>query len=212
MKFNIVYLFLIALSLTGCGNLNDATSDASLNDSLEKQRLINEQMAMGVSPEEADLPRTQAEERKLFIETYDDIQTIDTALVVGGDSLKFHLKYYCLRDSVIIVPKQYQMDMAPPKPFKSHPFVTDITLVNNGDTVLNRQFKMSDFNPFFQDNFVGNLKKYGSILDVPKFSKRNSNKDQIVLIYSLAIPVTDIGIGMYLIMDKTGKYKIVENF
>jgi len=212
MKLKIVYLFLIALLLASCGNSNNATSDASLNDSLEKQRLINEQMARGDRPEEAESPPTQAEERKRFIERYNDVETIDTALVVGGDVLKFYLKYYCLKDSVILVPKQYQMNMNPPEPFKTHPFVTDIVLVNNGDTVLNKQFEASDFSPFFQDNFVGNLKKYGSILDVPGFSRRNKDKDQIVLNYSLAIPATDIGIGMYLIIDKTGEYKILENF
>ena len=40
------------------------------------------------------------------------------------------------------MPKNYQADMTPPEPFKTHPFVTDIVLVNNGDTVLNKQFKM----------------------------------------------------------------------
>jgi hypothetical protein len=109
-----------------------------------------------------------------------------------------------------MVPKTYQSDEKNPHAFITHPFASTVLLIHNRDTVLNREFKASDFNPFFEDNFGGNLKKYGSILMLPEFSKKNKDKDQIALIYSIAIPVTDI--GMYLLITKNGNYKIVENY
>jgi hypothetical protein len=78
-------------------------------------------------------------------------------------------------------------------------------------TVLNRQFKASTFNPFFQDNFGGNLKKYGSIL-MPELLKSNKDPDLIALHYPIVIPATDIGKGVFVVISKDGNFKILENY
>jgi hypothetical protein len=47
---------------------------------------------------------------------------------------------------------------------------------------------------------------------MPTLARKNKDKSQIVLDYPIAIPTTDIGIGLFLIISKNGDYKIVENY
>ena len=213
MKFNKVTLLFLLLPIFGCHNQpgkQTVTAKDRLTDSINKQKAIDEQMAQGNRPDDEQEPPTQAEEKKRIINAYDQVQTIDTVFATGTDKLQFHLKYSCLKDSKIVVPKTYDLDNKTPKPFVTRAFVSTILLINNGDSVLNKQFQASDFNPFFEDVFGGNLKKYGSIL-MPEFSRNNMVGQQIVLAYSVSIPTTDIGIGLSLIITKDGKYKIVKN-
>ena len=163
-----------------------------------------------ISKDDLNLPQLQSEERERLKKEYDKIKVIDSTFISDKDTLHFHLKYYCLKDSNLVIPKFYDTDNKIPKEFITHPFVADISLKNNGHTVLNKQFKASDFAPFFEDNFGGNLKKYGSLLPF-QLSKENKDKNRILLTFSYSIPVTDLGIGLYLIIYRNGSYKVVEN-
>jgi hypothetical protein len=214
MKLNNIFLLIMMILFISCSNntvQNDGMSKTNkIKDSINKQKVIDQQMAKGDQPNDEQETPTPAEERKKLINQYDRVETIDTTIVNGNDKLKLFVKYYCLKDSIIAVPKTYQFDEKKPQGFITHPFTSNILLTRNGDTVLNKQFKARDFNPFFQDNFGGNLKKYGSIL-MPELSRNNKDKTQIVLSYSIAIPATDIGKGMNVIISKNGKYRISEN-
>lgn len=211
-----IFLLLLMTLFIRCSSSSVQNGEKSktnkVKDSVNKQKAIDEQMEKGDRPDDEQPTPTPAEERKRLIGRYDQVETFDTTIVNGSDNLNLRLKYYCLRDSSIIVPKTYQSDEKKPHAFTTHPFASTVLLIYNQDTVLNREFKASDFNPFFEDNFGGNLKRYGSILMLPELSKKNKDKGQIALIYSLAIPATDIGIRMYLIITKNGNYKIVENY
>jgi len=157
------------------------------------------------------LPPSQAEERERLKKTYDLVKTIDSTFISNNDILHFHLKYYCLKNINLVEPKAYDPDTKHPKEFVTHPFVFDIALTHNSEVVLNRLFKASDLNLFFEDTFGGNLKKYGSLL-MPKLAKRNKDKSRVVIDCPIAIPATDIGIGMFLIISKNGSYTFVENY
>jgi hypothetical protein len=154
-------------------------------------------------------PPSQDEERERLSKTYDDVKTIDSTFIGNSDTLHLHLKYYCLKNIDLLVPKHYDLNEKNPKDFLTHPFVANILLINKKDTVLNKQFKADDFYPFFKDNFGGGLKKYGS-LGLPEFSRRNMKKSQIVLYCNISIPVTDLALGLSLIISNDGSYKIVE--
>lgn len=95
-----------------------------------------------------------------------------------------------------------------PKAFETHPFAIDLWLKRNQDTVFKHHFTNSDFDPFYTDQFGGNLKKYGSILDVYLSKKQPQDHNQIKLWVSLAIPSTDLGRGVLLMIDKNGQYKV----
>jgi hypothetical protein len=154
---------------------------------------------------------TPAEERRRLSKRYDDIKIIDTTFIDNdNDSLHFHLRYYCLKGDTIDVPSTYALDEKPPHDYISYGFASDVLLINNSDTVLKKQFKASNFNSYIQDNFGGNLKKYGSIL-MPHFSRSSKDPNLIVLDFTIAIPATDIGVGASLVISKNGNYKILEN-
>ncbi|GAA3977648.1 hypothetical protein [Mucilaginibacter dorajii] len=161
-----------------------------------------------ISPDSLpDVPPSQSEEREALKLAYDRVETIDTVLICQKDTLHFHSKRYCLKDVKLVEPKLYDPDEQHPKEFVTHPFVADIWLAHNKDTVLKRQFKAADFNPAYRDNFGGNLKKYGSIIDL-YLEHQNRDKKRVVVSFSIAIPATDLGINMYLIIDKKGGYKM----
>jgi len=186
----------------------DTSKSNSVKDSISKQKAIDAQMAQGDRPDSEQEAPSPAEEKKRIASNYDNIKRIDTTLIKGSDSLHLHLKYYCLKNSTLTVPKSYSNAQ---KDFVTHPYASNILLINGKDTVLNKQFQATDFNAFFTDNFGGNLKKYGSIL-MPTLSRKNKDDGQLILAYSLAIPSTDIGKGMFLIISKKGDYKIVEHY
>jgi len=193
----------------GTDSLTNKASNTSqsVDDSIKKQKAIDAQMALGDRPDSEQETPSQSEERQRIANNYGKVERIDTTFISGTDSLHLLLKYYCLTNSTLTVPKSYEKT---PNDFVTHPFATNIVLVNGKDTVLNKQFKATDFNPYFTDNFDGNLKKYGSIL-MPVFSRKNKDSNRIVLAYSIAIPATDVGKEVYLTISKKGEYKIVEH-
>lgn len=184
--------------------------DISKADSLKTDRKVDsvfQKQLDTVANNSATLPRTQAEERELLIKMYDQIKTIDTVFIGSNDTLHFFLKYYCKKENTLTIPKSFDMDKKSPKDFVTHPFASDIILVRNRDTVLKKQITAGDLNPFFEDKFGGNIKKYGSI-SMPYLSKRNKEANQILLIFTIGIPSTDIGIGVPLKIEKDGHYSV----
>ena len=143
---------------------------------------INHQStSVGSADSGSVFPRTQAEERTLLAKTYDDIKVVDSAFYNGNDTLRFQLKYYCLKYDTLIIPQNFNSHDSDQKEFITHPFATHILLIHNTDTILNREFKASDFNSFFTDEFNGALKKHESLL-MPELEKRNRDQDRIVLL------------------------------
>lgn len=183
------------IAKTGVANTGGDTTDPNANQAKE-------------DASDGDDTPTQEEERQRISKSYDDVKIIDSMFIDNNDTLHFHLKYYCLDNRSLVIPQHYDLDGK--KEFVTHPFVSDISLIHNRDTVLKKEFNSTDFNSFFTDNFGGNLKTYGS-MDMPHLSKRNGDKSQVIVHCPIIIPSTDIGIGLYLIISKTGDYKIVEN-
>ncbi len=211
--------------MVGCNlNSKNQSADSSLIKTGDSSKIPNQasdtngegkdtnQMDLVSGTDSIDDTPTPAEERKRLSRTYNDLKVIDTTFINSdGDSLHFHLKYYCLKSDTIVVPSTYVLDEKPPHDYTTYGFASNVLLINNHDTVLNKQFKASIFNPYFQDNFGGNLKKYGSIL-MPELSKRNKDPNLVVLIFYIAIPATDISTGVFLVISKSGNYKILENY
>lgn len=211
-------MLIVTAIWTGCNSssrkgVSDSLSNnkASIVVTASEQKAIDAQMAEGDRPDSEQTYPSQTDEKNRILKSYDDVLTIDTVMVNGVDSLHFHLKYYCLKNTTIVVPKSYDVENKTPIEFSTHEFASDIYLVNKKDTVLKKQFTSSNFNHSYTDAFGGNLKKYGTIL-MPDLSLRNKDKSKIVLAYSIAIPTTDIGRNVYLIISKNGSYKIAEDF
>jgi hypothetical protein len=212
MKHLILLSLIIGLIFCGCSSdtrSKTASKNNKVNGAAYSKKAVDSLIRVGgISADSLpDGTPSQAEERMRLSKTYDDVKIMDSTFILNNDTLYFYSKYYCLKNINLIEPKLYDLDSKDPQEFLTHPFAIDICLIHNKDTVLNRQFKASDFSPFYKDNFGGNLKKYGSILD-PYFPKKNPDKSLIALYCSISIPATDVGIGVDLVIDKNGKYKI----
>jgi hypothetical protein len=203
---NKLFLVFLALALASCGD--SGVKIAKVKDST---RHIDSIMAAADRPDDEQETPSLVEERERISKSYDNIQLIDTLLMSGKDTLRLHLKYYCLKSGTLVIPKKYEVDEKKPENFITHEFATDILLIANSDTILNKQFKATDFNSFFEDPFAGNLKKYGSVIDLPGLSTKDIGKGIITLHYSIAIPTTDLGIGLTLAIRKDGTYKAFAN-
>ena len=215
MNFRTYIILLAALLFAACKGTTTIANNNQIEaatkktrDSIKHQKEIDRQMSLADMPDDEELPPSQTEERKRLESTYNKTQIIETELPIDQQNYHLVLMYYCLRNDTLIVPETYDIENKPRRKWVTHPFATKILLLNKTDTLLNKRFTASDFYPFFKDPFGGNLKKAGSIL-MPELSKRN--KDKIVLNCSISIPATDIGIGMYLIIEPDGKYRITQN-
>jgi hypothetical protein len=214
-------LTIIFVALSGCSSEQKNNSVDSLSTKNSKtlksnyrKETVDSLIRVGaLDPDSVpDLPPSEEEERQRLTKKYDQMETLDSTFVSGTDTLNLHIKYFCLKNVDLILPKLYDPDNKNPKEFVTHPFVADILVIHNRDTVLKKQFSANDLNPFFTDNFGGSLKKYGSILDIPSLVRRNKDQSRIVLDFPIAIPATDLGLGKFLIISKRGDYTFAETY
>jgi hypothetical protein len=210
-----IYAALLLIILSSCqGNSKSVRADSVHG----KSHLDTGTITLGKIPSDAivdtstgrDNTPTQEEEKKRISETYNDVNRIDSVIINGSDTLKFHLKYYCLKGNLLIVPKSFDERESIKEEFKTHPFVSSIVLIRNKDTVLNRKFRASDFIPFFKAPF-DNIKKYGSI-SMPVIAENKTSNGLLSLLYTVGIPSTDLGAGIFLTIKKNGEFLISEHY
>jgi hypothetical protein len=120
---------------------------------------------------------------------------IDSVFAFGTDTFKMHFKHYCLMDSAITVPKQY-VNIYKLDSFVTHNFVTEVKLDKNSKTIFQATVYKKNFEKFLYPQ----LKEYG-ILFCPEI---NLSRDTIELDYSISIPLTDIGVGVEMIINRDG--------
>jgi len=212
MKFKTFLLLLPILLLTTCigyrsDNINNTAKipDKRIKHPIKTPKNICEQMALGDRPDSEQKAPSQKEEKRRIESSYNQTQSVDTVLIINRKNYRLILSYYCLKDSILTVPAAYDLENHPPHQWKTHPFTTSVLFLKGQDTLLNREFRASNFYPFFKDNFGGNLKRSGSIL-MPSVSYNAHNS--VRLNYSISIPASDISVGMSLIIESDGSYKI----
>lgn len=181
--------FIIILFLTSCRHR--VQKETSLNTSIDSSTIKQDEEEKSEEPDTKEL-------RKEYIANYSKIETIDTSFTsTEGNEIHINTKYYCLFDNAIIVPKQYVWEDTT-KTFKTHNYSQDIKIVIDSDTIFNKTITKA----YFEDNLYPELKNY-AVLMFPNFSF-DKEKNVFVFGYSLTIPITDIGAGRKLIIDKKG--------
>ena len=84
------------------------------------------------------------------------------------------------------------------KCFVTHNYCQDIKIAIDEDTIFNQTIKKVDFDKFL----FPELKKY-AVLMYPTFEyQKKENKMRFG--YSISIPITDVGVGLSLIIDNKG--------
>ena len=188
---------IIIVFLTSCGQTSE--KNESLNTSIDSLRTLQ------YVEEDNEEPDTK-ELRKEYISNYNKIEKIDTSFTDSeGKQIRVQTKYYCLFDSAIIVPKQYVWEDTT-KNFTTHNFSQDIKIIIDNDTIFNKTITKADF----ADKLYPDLKKY-AVLMFPNFSYVKE-KEIFDFGYSLSIPITDVGKGLGLRINKYGNISKTERW
>jgi len=130
-----------------------------------------------------------------YVALYKHPYVIDSSFVIGGDRFHFYLKHFCLMDSAIRLPKRYT-DIYKMDSFVTHNFTTELKMEMNNSVLYEKTVHKVDFNSFL----FPEEKKYGVLLS-PDFRRSD---DTIRLRYSISIPLTDVGVGVTMMISKNG--------
>lgn len=175
--------------LTSCGQRTE--KNATLNtstDSLTSSQYVDE---------ENEEPDTK-ELRKEYVSNYNKIEIIDTSFTDSdGKQIRVQTKYYCVFDNAVIVPKQYVWEDTT-KTFTTHNYSHDIKIIIDNDTIFNKTITKTDF----VNELYPELKKYAVLMSPNLGYDKEQGKFDFG--YSLTIPITDVGVGWRLHIDKQG--------
>lgn len=130
------------------------------------------------------------------IAAYDKTKTIDSGFGAGADTFSLHVRYYCLRDSGIVLPKRYA-EMYGRRSFVTHNYACDVRLERNGSAVLVKSIRKRDFGDLLHPE----LREYGALLD-PEVRIRDGAFEVDI---SISIPLTDVGMLGEALIDTGGK-------
>ncbi|MGZ3999430.1 MAG: DUF4738 domain-containing protein [Mucilaginibacter sp.] len=189
--------------LVSCSTPHPAKKTASVTkkaDSPQKAIAIDTSVSYDTGPT-FELVKSE------LLSQYDKVEHIDTTLFVGNDSLHVHEKYYCLKDNAVVVPKKYLWGGDKTKDFVTHSFVSAIVIVKNKDTILNKVFRKSDFDPVINTE----ERKYAIIFSA-SFLGYRKRYDSIIFGYSISIPLTDVGVPAYIAINKKGEFKMLDEY
>lgn len=200
----------ISLIGYGCANHDSYSQEKAEKDSITKaqrrRRDIDSIMALGMRPDSEQLSPSIQEERIKFVRSYDKIIKMDTLFIDGADTLSFSLKYYCQNNLELVVPKNYVFEGEKPKAFVTHPFACDIKILQQGKTIIEKTIDRSTFDAILWDQ----LKKYAILME-PSPPKYDQQTGDITMDCSISIPVTDVGMGAQLKINKNGTLKVSGN-
>jgi len=204
----LLYLGIVLFILSGCDE-HHATKNSSntANDSVQKQKAGDPKKIAKDQPEDDDPEPTYDEVKADLLGTYNKVENIEKTVVDGKDTLLLHCKYYCLHDSSLIIPANYDWSGKGKKEFITHNFASQIVLIKNKDTLLNKTFKKVDF----KNALYAQLQKY-AIMFSPDYGGYNKTKGEFAIDYSVSIPLTDVGVPAYIVIDKNGKYKVLDEY
>lgn len=213
---NKVCIGLLVITFISCNSqLKRKPTESSLirmSDTLKskstediKRKVIDNLMEKGNRPDDEQDTPSSTEERRRVLKSYDEIKIVDTTLINGDDSIRLHLKYFCLKDEILVIPKSYVFDKNNPRDFITHDFASNILLIHKSDTIFKKTIRKNDFNSIIADQLI----KFGT-LRMPNLSASNMDKSQIVLVYSISIPMTEIGTSVSFIINKKGDFKIAK--
>jgi len=130
-----------------------------------------------------------------YVATYTRPCVIDSSFTLGADRFKLHVEHFCTMDSGITVPKSY-VRIYKIDSFVTHNFITRVRLDRNGKTVAEKTIHKHDFDKaLFPEE-----RQFGAMF-CPVMHLEGGN---ILLHYSISIPLTDVGVGAYAVIQPDG--------
>jgi len=196
MKSTFSVLVIAVFLVAACNN--NTVKDVKSGDSTPgagKDPAIGSTTRPAVDTSKDDEDEDLIKMYKDYVDQYKKPCIIDSVFALGGDTFHLHVKHYCLLDSAIKAPGQY-VKMYKLDSFVTHNFATVLKLDKNGKTILERTVYKKDFEKFLRPP----LQKYGALL-CPELSL---SANQVKLDYSISIPLTDVGVGVTVLIDRNG--------
>lgn len=136
-----------------------------------------------------------------YSKNYYEINKLDTTILVNHEKYKIKFDYHCLFDSSLVVPYRfYEGDLN--NDFVTHNFVINIEVASASQMI----FKGELLKNAFEDCITEDLNKYGALL-YPYFYNYDDKTQSFIFGFSISIPLTDIGRGVYFAIDLNGHTK-----
>jgi hypothetical protein len=193
--------FINILFLISCGHRVEKNSSLNsvADSSTDIQRKAEEEnYEPDIEAKEENYDPNFKKLRKEYVANYHKIRNIDTSFTdIDGKQIHIQTKYYCLFDNAVIIPKQYVLEDTT-QAFITHNYSQHIKIVVDRDTIFNRTITKTDF----ADKLSPELKQF-AVLMFPTF-RYDKEKNIFDFGYSLTIPITDLGSGWRLQIDKKG--------
>ena len=203
-----IYVLLIGIVLFfGCTHANENGSDKNLSKNgtatADKDKILFDSLLAesrgrpGSEQETASL----SEEGLILSKSYDKVLIVDS-LLNRADDVHFWSKYYCLKNIDLVIPKKYMPDEYSEN-LITHGFANDIKITQNGKTVFEKTILKDDFHKVIPNLLV----QYGVLSD-PNVNSQDGN---VIVKYSISIPLTGNGVGVSMVINKKGNFDVALN-
>jgi hypothetical protein len=155
----------------------------------------------GVTTQEDNETISFDEIYKDFTKGYYQEKKIDTILLVNNEKYELKFYYHCLLDSSLIIPRNfYEGELK--NDFITHNYAIEIQILKANEPIYKNELTKKAF----EECITGDIKKYGALL-YPYFLKYDNKTQSFIFGFSVSIPLTDIGRGVFLTIDLSGNAK-----
>jgi hypothetical protein len=176
----------VCLTILGCQNPN-------IDNPMGARDSTNKSISLDSNQEDTGPKQV----KKDLVDSYSKPIFIDTTF---KGEYRVIFKHFCTMDSALTIPAKYDFDTH--TNFMTSNFKSNIILIRNRDTILNKSIDKS----IFKKLLYPELDSFGTLL----FPDLILSKDTIEIHYSITIPITDIGIPAVIKFDKKGDYTITD--
>lgn len=195
----ICYLFIASLIYTGC---NDTAITVKRKNADSTHR--DSSAPVSKASQERD-EYNEEEDIKNLIRDMSQLcnnpVTKDTIFIIGNDTVSLVVNHACTGDSFSL-PAKYLEPIKLDR-FMAHSLKSDIIVKKNGVRVLDKRIEKEDFGSLVE----GDLEKY-AVLFYTNIKREN---DTVYIDYSLSVPLTDVGIGVRVSIQKDGSLRFGRN-
>jgi hypothetical protein len=118
-----------------------------------------------------------------------------------GEEIRIAGRYYCVLNNELSIPEKLIPDNR--QEFKTHQFATDILIISNKDTILQKTITVKDF----KGNISSSLSEYG-VMSEPVFLGYNEKTDQFDFHFRISIPLTNTAVSRIAGIKRNGELAI----
>ena len=201
----ILWIICGLLILISC-NQKSKQIDKKISNSTDTILLVDNNMTENIDTvneieEYEELEQDFGKMRKNYIDRYNQKQKIDDLVFDESDTIKMSATYYCSFDSAINIPADYVWESD--DNFVTHNYSLKISITKNDKLVINDTITKNDFFKVLPES----LRDY-SVLLFPNYRGFDNKSGNFEFGFSLTIPITDVGQGKTLTINKNGQINV----